>query len=296
MMRYTANGSLMIEPFYDVTIVHPITKEQITLNTKKPTQCNCPANMDLYEETFYNLEQLKYNKQGADIVFQSADISNGSLKMNKYYCVPRQFIRQPSKDGGLLMSEPDFPTILCDSNEFAYRGKCVSTKLPRFEAELAACFTAPLDQHDVKCGQGFDVHTAMQTFLAGPTPSATKPNENTVQNHNTYVIENDTPNGIMYCPRSHPFVTQANSYSGNICTNPNTFGLLFNKFCDVSDATQCMFRHTPTRANPTPTPPFAPSFCNNDRFLSTQYVKMWTDALIDNENIASNRSGGRRIN
>lgn len=226
--HYTAWGDV-IETFGNIPIVARSSGRYGQLMiTGESNVTKCPYNFQLFEVTSSN-ELVNVFQKGRAFDVENVD--------NTFYCLPKVGITEMNNNqesiGGDDYSNVTDTDIVCPSDSFMFSKKCLKTSVFNITKEVGACFTAPLSQQQKVC-KDVDVDSLISIYRTLPRPL--------FEASNDFVIENTTEKGIVYCPATHPVVIGDNDYAPAVCTNPNNFGIVFNRYCDEGDKLPCKLR------------------------------------------------------
>lgn len=238
--HYTAWGDI-VETFWDIPIVSRSSGHEASLaitggsNAKK-----CFSGYKLYEVTSKNKLSGVLEKEKK---FMVEDINN------TFYCLPNNSIKDASLQNDTIdaaavvqVNGNDYTTNdyapstdVCNPDSFLYHGSCIKTNVVNISKEVERCLLAPLHIQPKVCGD-IDVDTLVEIYHSLPKPIyGTTPS-------NDYIIENKTSKGTAYCPTTHPILIDENLYAHAVCGHPDTFGLVFNKYCDQVSKIPCKLR------------------------------------------------------
>lgn len=213
------------EHFFDIIVKDKYNNVK-RFATLHPQEEACPENYNLYEDSeIHGLNRL-YTTMN-DTYESQYDINT-----SKYYCLNPNFIESPLKfaDEGTVKYNGG---IICPSSTFPYHQKCIYTGLPKYENDLSFCLGPSVYDQQKKCPNIAQQASELKTLLS-------KKPQPTLQSNTEYVVKNTE----YYCPRNSPIMINNNKFTGRLCTDPETMGIILNRFCDTLEGKgiDCMLR------------------------------------------------------
>lgn len=214
----------MIETF-DITIMDKYNNIK-KLATLDANDDKCPLGYSLYEDSEAN---------GLNRVYSSCNIfysRTNSLQNNRYYCLDAGHVEKARTSNAPYLIDY-IGGALCPNYTFEYHGKCINTDLPKYENDLTSCMASSIHDQQSKCPEiTHDIPSLVYKLGQLPLP-----------NHSN-IVRNRIGGEKYYCPASHPVLIKDNAFTGRLCADTETFGLIFNRYCDTQQSvgTSCMLR------------------------------------------------------